>query len=262
MDHHDGVDQPTELAAYLKLCRSRVAPEDVGLPSAGARRTPGLRREEVAAISGVGLTWYTRLEQGRAPAVSASVIDALARSLLLDDAEHAHLRTLAGLPSPAEEPSPPDEHVQRLLGALDPNPALAIDHRWDIVGWNDAHRRVLIDLETVAPAERNLLRIVFTNADVRALMADWEHEAPILVAEHRADVAAPGADPQHLALVSHLRATDEQFRRWWDDHRVATFRPRLRHFHRPDGSIQALEHQRLQLVATPGITFITYLPPS
>jgi transcriptional regulator with XRE-family HTH domain len=260
LDHHDGVDRPAELAAYLKLCRSRVAPEDVGLPSTGARRTPGLRREEVAAISGVGMTWYTRLEQGRAPSVSASVIDALARSLLLDDAEHAHLRTLAGLPSLAEEPSPPDEHVQRLLDALDPNPALALDHRWDIVGWNDAHRRVLIDLEAVAPHERNLLRIVFTHPGVRGLMADWEHEAPILVAEYRADVAARGDDPQQQALVTHLRETDGRFRTWWDEHRVATFRPRLRHFQRADGSTQTLEHQRLQLVASPGITFIAYLP--
>ena len=252
--------QPAELAAYLKLCRSRVSPADVGLPSAGARRTPGLRREEVAAISGVGMTWYTRLEQGRAPAVSASVIDALARSLLLDDAEHAHLRTLAGLPTLAEEPSAPDEHVQRLLDALDPSPALAIDHRWDIVGWNESHRRVLIDLEAVAPDERNLLRIVFTNPGVRALMADWEHEAPILVAEFRADVAARGDDPHQQALVTHLRETDEQFRTWWDEHHVATFSPRLRHFHKPDGTTLTLEHQRLQLVATPGITFIAYLP--
>jgi hypothetical protein len=260
VDHDEAMDRPAELAAYLRLCRGRLRPEDVGLRSGSTRRTPGLRREEVAAISGVGLTWYTRLEQGRAPAVSESVIDALGRAFLLDAAEHAHLRTLAGLPTVVAAPAPPDQHVARVLAALDPAPALALDQRWDIVGWNESHRRVLIDLEQVPADERNLLRIVFTHPGVRALMADWDEEAPTLVAEYRADLAPIGDDERHRALVAQLRAVDPRFRSWWDEHRVATFTPRRRCFRGADGSTFAFEHQRLQLVAAPSIKLIAYLP--
>jgi len=254
------VDRSEELGAFLRHCRGRLRPQEVGLIAAGRRRTPGLRREEVAAVSGIGVTWYTRIEQGRGRGVSTSVIDALARSLLLDPAERAHLRNLAGLPAPSADGVPEDSGVQALLTALDPSPALAMDHLWNIVGWNNAHRRVLIDLDPIPARERNLLRLVFTHPGVRALMADWETEAPTLLAEYRADLAPRCDDPDHIALVAELSAVDRDFRRWWGEHRVATFTPRIRRFRRPDGSTFELEHQRLQLVAAPAVRLIAYLP--
>jgi transcriptional regulator with XRE-family HTH domain len=257
------MERAAELGDFLRLVRARLTPEQVGLVGAGHRRTAGLRREEVAAVSGVGVTWYTRLEQGRAPSVSASVIDALARSLLLDDAEWSHLRSLAGLPAPQARDRPgSDPSVQRLLDALDPSPALAMDHLWNVVGWNEAHRRVLVDLGPVPTEERNLLRLVFTHPGVRSLMADWDTEAPTLVAEYRADLTPSGDDPEHLALVDDLCRRDPDFRRWWAEHRVATFRPRRRLFRKADGATFELEHHRLQLVGAPTFRLIAYLPPA
>ena len=259
-DHDGVVDRAAELATFLRHCRQRLGPEAVGLISAGPRRTPGLRREEVAAVSGIGVSWYTRLEQGRARGVSPAVIDAVARVLLLDHAEWTHLRQLAGLPPPAGDAPPSDICVTRLLDALDPNPSLAMDRHWNLIGWNDAHRRHLIDLERVAETDRNLLRLVFTHSGVRGLMADWGTEAPTLLAEYRADLTPNCDDTEHLALVDELNQREPQFRRWWHEQRVATFRPRVRRFRRPDGTTFELEHNRLQLVSAPSIRIITYIP--
>jgi transcriptional regulator with XRE-family HTH domain len=256
------VDRAAELGAFLRHCRGRLRPENVGLIPAGRRRTPGLRREEVAAVAGIGVSWYARLEQGRALGVSTAVIDALARVLLLDRAEWGHLRQLAGLSPPADEASPGDLSVSRLLGALGPNPALAMDRRWNIIGWNDAHRRLLIDLEPVPESERNLLRLVFTHPGVRDLMADWDTEAPTLLAEYRADLTPDWDDAQHLALVEELSRQEPSFQRWWNEHQVATFRPRVRRFPRFDGTTFQFEHHRLQLVAAPSVRIIAYLSPN
>ncbi|MCU1346166.1 MAG: DNA-binding protein [Acidimicrobiia bacterium] len=259
------MERGRELGEFLRSRRARLQPGDLGVTSTGQRRTPGLRREELARLSGVGLTWYSRLEQGRASHVSPSVLGALARALRLDQAETSHLYALAGAKQPEVAPVMREPHgaegsVARTLAALEPCPSFAMDRLWNIVAWNSAHQRALIDLSTVPPEERNLLRIVFCNPTVRALMADWKIEARILTSEYRADVAEHSSDTRHRALVAHLEATDPAFRRWWREQDVATFAPRPRQFHRPDGSILILEHQRLQLVAEPTIRIVTYLP--
>jgi transcriptional regulator with XRE-family HTH domain len=143
-NHDEQTARRTELGAFLRACRARLAPADVGLPdgsASGRRRTPGLRREEIAQLSGVGVTWYTWLEQGRDISASIQVIDALARALLLTDDQHRHLRELAGLPPP-EPPVPAGDmlpRLQRLVDAEAPCPASVYDEHFDYVVWNEPY---------------------------------------------------------------------------------------------------------------------------
>ncbi len=254
------MDRARELGEFLRHRRSRLTPEAAGITARGTRRTTGLRREEVSALSGVGATWYTRLEQGRADNVSVDVLDALARVLQLTPAERTHLAGLAGHPAPPSPTPATPPPIDRLLAALEPAPAFAMDHQWDIVAWNAAHGDQLVDLGAVAPPDRNLLVLVFTNPQVRTLMADWDTEARVLVGEYRIDLTPHRDSPAHQARVARLIEANDDFRRWWDDHHVATFQPRTRHFDHPARGRFSLEHQRLQLASEPSIRIVAYLP--
>ncbi len=254
------MERPGELGEFLRHCRLRVDPAGVGITIRGGRRLTGLRREEVSAMSGVGTTWYARLEQGRAGNVSVDVLDALARVLQLSPAEHQHLRSLGGHPPPLRGARAVPPSIDRLLTALEPAPAFAMDAQWNITAWNHAHSATLIDLHAVRVEDRNLLQIVFDNAGVRSLMADWQTEARTLVGEYRLDIAEHRSSPEHLERVRRLSAEHPDFSRWWDEHHVATFEPRVRHFSHPVHGAFALEHQRLQLASEPGVRVVAYLP--
>src|SRR6266540_1325024 len=154
----------TELASFLRSRRERIRPEDVGLPPGGRRRTPGLRREEVAQLAGVGVTWYTWLEQGRDINVSTQVLDAISRTLRLDRLERNHLYTLAGVPiAPgAVECSVLTRPALRILEQLAPYPASVLNRRYDVLACNAAYRKIFIDLDEIPVEDRNLLWLVFT----------------------------------------------------------------------------------------------------
>ena len=165
----------SELAAFLKSRRARLSPADVGLPAdsvPGPRRTPGLRREEVAELSGVGVTWYTWLEQGRNIPASPQVIGALARALRLSADEHRHLRDLAGLPPSVPADSPGNDgllaRLQRLVDAVAPNAASIYDVHFDYLVWNEPYRRIRHDPAGLAADRRNLLWMMFADAENRA----------------------------------------------------------------------------------------------
>src|SRR5262249_10185930 len=180
-----------ELASFLRARRARLRPSDVGFAEGGAlgrRRTPGLRREEVAQLSGVGVTWYTWLEQGRDISASAQVIDALSRALLLTGDQHRHLRELAGLPPP-EPPAPADgmlPRLQRLVDSAAPNPASVYDEHFDYLVWNQPYAQVRHDPGTLPASRRNMLWMMFTDPDNRARMVHWESAARAVLSQFRA----------------------------------------------------------------------------
>jgi transcriptional regulator with XRE-family HTH domain len=200
-----------ELRDFLRSRRARLTPADVGMPSAGTRRTPGLRREEVAVLAGVGVSWYTWLEQGREINVSAEVLDAIARVLRLTEPERAHLYVLAGLNPPQASGSDAvvTPTLRRLLDAW-PHPALLRDRQWNLLAVNSPARSVF-GLDD----DRNCLVAFFTNERYRELHVNWSSVAPQVVAAFRAD--AVHADE----VVSSLAATSPSFAALWARHDVA-----------------------------------------
>ena len=214
-----------ELGEFLRSRRRQVDPSTAGLPAGGVRRTPGLRREEVALLSGVSHTWYTWLEQGRDIHPSRQVVDALARTLRLSAAEHEYVLRLTGhgAPAPSAGPDRLPAHLQRLLDALGPSPAYAITASWAIVGWNDAYARFYPGVATADPGERNLLWLVFTDPAVRALLGDWETDSRRFLTQFRAEAGARLSDPEVVALVARLEAESEHFRSGWASRDVDRF---------------------------------------
>jgi transcriptional regulator with XRE-family HTH domain len=214
----------SELADFLRGRRASLKPEDVGLPGGGRRRTPGLRREEVAQLAGVGATWYTWLEQGRDVRASLEVLEGLARALRMSQAERTHLVLLGRgeepppCKSPAERASPT---LRRLIENLGPNPAFIIGRRWDYLAWNDAAVALLGDLASVPRAARNHAWLTFTDPARREMFTDWERSSRLLVAKFRADSARHLGDPEFDALVAALRKSSPEFSRAWDRHEVS-----------------------------------------
>ena len=200
-----------ELAAFLRTRRERLAPEDVGLPPGYRRRTPGLRREEVAQLSGVGVTWYTWLEQGRPINASAQVLEAVTRTLRLDDSERSHLFTLAGVPDTTSrvveicEPA-----VRELVDALDPYPAFVVSPRYDILAWNRAEAALKGDYSSLPARYRNVLWLLFTQPAWRELLVD-QQDVAYVVARFRAAMAEHMGEPAWVDLVQELCSASPAF---------------------------------------------------
>lgn len=207
-----------ELSEFLQSHRRKLGPADVGLPATARRRTPGLRREEVAALAGVGLTWYTWFEQGRDIGVSESFLLNVARALKLDDAECCHLFLLAHRrPPPAQAYQWPSISplIQQLMDDLSERPAYVINLRWDVIAWNLAADR-LFDFAGKEPAQRNFIRMVFTSAALRRRMPEWQEDAHRLLTHFRCDLAvAPRDDPAITVLTDDLQRLSVDFRLWW-----------------------------------------------
>ncbi|ARP82856.1 transcriptional regulator [Bordetella genomosp. 8] len=208
---------PNQLGTYLKDRRARLDPAAFGFPG-GRRRTPGLRREEVAQRANISPTWYTWLEQGRGGAPSADVLDRIAGALMLTDVEREHL-FLLGLGRPPEVRYRKDEGVtprlQRVLDALDPSPALIRTATWDVVAWNRGATVMLTDYGALPPEARNILRIVFLDPRARALQYDWESVARFVVAAFRVDAARAGAADAVAPLVEDLCRQSPEFKAMW-----------------------------------------------
>jgi transcriptional regulator with XRE-family HTH domain len=221
----NGAPRRAELADFLRSRREAILPEDVGLPGGGRRRTPGLRREEVAQLAGVGTTWYTWLEQGRDVRASASVLEAISGALELTPAEHAHLMLLGR----GEEVTPvraPKEivnpTVKLLVESLGDGPSCLTGRRFDFLAWNRAHSVVFGDPAEMPDGRRNLLWSLFTDPARRELHPDWEEGARRIVARFRSEAARHVGDPDFEELISALRERSPEFREWWELHEVAT----------------------------------------
>src|SRR5919198_2337669 len=211
------MSEDNPLGTFLKDRRTRLDPTAFGVATA-RRRTPGLRREEVAQRANVSATWYTWLEQGRGGAPSADVLDRIARALLLTDVEREHM-FLLGLGRPPEVRYQPAEGVsprlQRVLDALEVSPAFVKTPTWDIVAWNRAAAVVLTDYGKLPVEQRNVLRMIFLDPRIRDAQGDWEGVARFVVAAFRADVARAGASGSVKALVEELSRANPRFDAMW-----------------------------------------------
>ena len=212
----------SELSQFLRTRRERLGPADAGLEPGRRRRTPGLRREEVAQLAGVSVTWYTWLEQGRPVRASEEVLDRLGRVLRLDPAEHRHLFVLArGHPpaDPMDTPAILNARLQAVLDAL-PYPAYAATNGWTVVAWNRAARLVFTDYEALSGRERNIVWMTFTDPHQRRLAVNWEEQARSALALFRASTAQNVGEDWHKRFVADLAERSPEFRAWWARHDV------------------------------------------
>ena len=252
-----------ELADFLRTRRARLSPAAVGLPPGGRRRTPGLRREEVAQLAGVGVTWYTWLEQGRDIRVSTQVLDAIARALRLEPDERTHLFQLA---SPEPPPSPPPAHqivspaLQLVLDSLTPSLAHIVGRRWDVLAWNDAARAVLGDFATMSARERNTVWRMFLREETRRLVVDWAAHAQRLLAQFRADSAPYAGDPWFGELIEHLERASPEFRAWWPRHDVLGSMEGRVDFDHPEAGRLLLQYTVFQVYDAPELKLVVYTP--
>ncbi|HWG24001.1 helix-turn-helix transcriptional regulator [Actinospica sp.] len=210
-----------ELAHFLRAMRARLSPEDVGLPRHGTRRTPGLRRQEVAQLAAVSIDWYIRVEQGRAGTPSAAVLDAIAEALRLSPTERAHLHVLAGdeRPQPRQPGSEPlPASLSHLLRGMPLIPAYVIDFRFDVHARNDA-AAALFGEDFGSGPHRNAAVVLFEVKEVKDAQLDWRRIARETVGNLRANHARHRTDEQLNALIDRLRA-DPDFALWWEDRTV------------------------------------------
>ncbi len=212
-----------ELARFLRSRRERLTPAAVGLPPGPRRRTPGLRREEVAQLSGVGVTWYTWLEQGRRINASVQILDAVARTLRLDRAEREHLYHLADVPAVPESPTPAtvDPEVRSILDGLVPLPAAVYNGRYDLLAWNVTYAAIFPALARAAPAERNALWQLFTVPQCCSCVVRRSAELAQMLAIFRAAFGRHVGEPAWTGLVQRLSEASPEFVRMWAAHDVA-----------------------------------------
>ena len=257
------ISDANPLGSYLKDRRARLDPKTFGF-SPVRRRTPGLRREEVAQRANVSATWYTWLEQGRGGAPSSDVLDRIARALVLSEVEREHLFLLAqGRPPEvryraADAISP---QLQRVLDALVLSPTIVKTSTWDIVGWNRAALAVLADYPAIPREERNVLRLIFLSPHARAIQIDWESVARHVVATFRADAVRSGAVERVKALVEELSQKSADFARIWRDNAEVRSSgegtKRLRH---PVVGMLGLEYSAFAVEGAPDLSMVIYNP--
>lgn len=252
-----------ELGQFLKTRRARVSPLDVGLPEGLRRRTKGLRREEVAALSGIGLTWYTWLEQGRDIKVSSAVLESLARVLLLDEQEKNHLYTLAGqvpevkitLSKIRVNPT-----IERVLDNLILSPSFIMDTRWNIISWNKAASVVFGDFNKINVHERNMVWMMFNNEAYKNLFVDWEFHAKGMLARFRSTTAKYFDDPWLIDFIEKLKEKNKKFNLWWSMYEVETnigFHKKVKH---PIAGIMIFEFASFDVCDSPNLKLIVNTP--
>lgn len=212
-----------ELGDFLKTRRAKILPSQIGLASGMRRRTPGLRREEVALMAGISLTWYTWLEQGRPIHVSTSVIDSLSRVLLLDREERHHLYRLANQPLPADIPearetiSPALQHV---LDNLTCCPSLITDQRWNVIAWNEASCTIFGDFNAMNVRDRNIVWAMFTDGKYKEMYVDWDRHAKRLVGRFRSTCGKYIEDSWLTQFIDELKTKSPEFDLWWSLHEI------------------------------------------
>ncbi|MGX9889842.1 helix-turn-helix transcriptional regulator [Streptomyces sp. NPDC002276] len=250
-----------ELAAFLRHRREHIAPEQVGLPRGTRRRTPGLRREEVAQLAAVGVTWYTWLEQARDIQVSVQVLDALARTLLLDRSERSHLFQLADAtdPQPATVCPVVTPALQAMLDQLDPIPACLQNARYDILAYNRTYGMLLCDLDAVPPEDRNCMILSYTHQEWRSSIVHLEKTQRLMAARFRGSMADHLADPTWKILLKRLH-TSPEFREVWDRHEVMGASPRRKEFRNSHVGRLTVDHTDLWLGPSRGPRMVTYAP--
>ncbi|MGX1130587.1 transcriptional regulator with XRE-family HTH domain [Streptomyces glaucescens] len=251
-----------ELREFLMSRRARVTPAEAGLPEGGARRrTPGLRREEVAVLAGVGASWYQWLEQGRDISVSPQVLDAVARVLRLSNAEHRHLYVLAGLNPPAPEVAPEKRNMcdglRRLIDTWMPYPAHIMDRYYNAVMYNDAAAIVL----GMRPDQtQNCVVDFFTDPMYRARDISWERNARTVVAQFRAACSACPDDEGFQAVLAQLREASPEFTRLWEERDIEDAGQIRKELEHPLAGLLVLESTAMKVPARPDLTIVLHTP--
>jgi transcriptional regulator with XRE-family HTH domain len=251
---------PNELGDFLRSRRSRLNPKSVGLPAGRRRRTPGLRREEVAELAGIGVDWYVRLEQGRSVTPSVTTVDALARALRLSKVEHAHLRALthnADRRTFVRETVP--DTIRRLVESL-VQPAYITGRRWDVLAWNKAAEDIFA-FGRVPEDERNILISVLTNPVTRRRFgAKWAEQAKAILAQFRATHDLWADDPAFRDLLERLQAGCPEFAGWWKAHDIKGSAAGVKTIKHPKKGVLRFEHASFQANDDPALRLIIYTP--
>jgi transcriptional regulator with XRE-family HTH domain len=252
--------QHSELGDFLRSRRERLTPNSVGLADGRRRRTPGLRREEVAERAGIGVDWYIRLEQGRSVSPSVTTIDALARALRLNKAEHAHLRALArDAGRRAFVPETVPETIRRVVNGLN-QPAYVTGRRWDILVWNAAADEIFA-FSRLAEGDRNILLLVLTSQAARLLFGPtWAEEAKRMVAQFRATHDLWAGDPAFSELLDRLREGCPEFARWWDAHDIRGGAAGQKYLMHPTMGELRFEYAAFQANDDPALKLVIYAP--
>ena len=253
-----------ELGDFLRTRRARMTPEAAGLPRGSRRKTPGLRRAEVAQLVGVSVDWYTWLEQGRSITPSTQVLERLVQMLRLDANERNHLFLLAQQQPPpvqvqaTESVSPALQHFLDQFGT---RPAFVSGRRWDILAWNDAGCAIFGDYRRMtAPRERNTIWGIFTNPLSRQFVVNWEEDARHLLAQFRSSCARYPGDAQLIELVHDLQLRSPEFRAWWPDHEVLSGQEGRKTLNHPQVGYLLFERLTFQVFDTPDIKVTVYTP--
>lgn len=250
----------SELGDFLRSRRQRLHPESVGLPATRRRRTPGLRREEVAELAGIGIDWYVRLEQGRDVNPSLTTIDSLARALKLGKAEHGHLRALArhgDARAFAKEMVPGP--IRHLIDSL-PHPAYITGRRWDVLAWNKAAEEIFA-FGRLPEAERNTLLLVLTNPMTRRLFGpSWAEEARRMVAQFRKTHDLWAGDPAFIDLLDRLKRGCPEFAGWWKAHDIRDVAAGIKRMAHPKKGVLRFQHASFQCNDDPGLKLVIYTP--
>lgn len=252
-----------EFGAFLRSRREKMTPSDAGLSNGFRRRTPGLRREEVAFLAGVGTTWYTWLEQGRDVNPSVDVLNALADALKLDLAEKRHLFTLADRVPPALNVAALEEVPDSLVHMIEymaDQPAYVLGRRWDVLAWNAAAVSVFGDFARLEGDERNLIHMMFAHNEHRSLLADWDTLAPVSLAMFRADSANYAGDPDFERLIVRLLSESEEFRDWWPRQDVALQPSTVKRISHPSKGPLIFEYLALEVSGCPGMRVVVCTP--
>ena len=251
-----------ELSDFLRNRRGRIDPADLGLPATSRRRTPGLRREEVAQLAGMSVTWYTWLEQKRPIGVSSGVLDNLARVLRLDPAERLQLFQLAlcrpalDVPSRRETVSP---LIRRLLDQTHPIPAFVLGRRWDILAWNRAALAFYLNFEQVPTNERNMLWLIFTNSTMRSLLVHWRKRAQDTLARFRGDYGRHAGDAHFVQLVERLKSVSPEFADWWPRHDILPITEGRNDYDHPIAGRMIVEHTTFSVSDNPELRLVVCL---
>ncbi|MUN36870.1 helix-turn-helix transcriptional regulator [Actinomadura litoris] len=247
-----------EIREFLRSRRARLTPEDVGMAAGGGRRTAGLRREEVAVLAGVGVSWYTWLEQGREINVSAEVLESVSRVLRLDGAEREHLYLLAGLNPPKAAPVEREvpDGLRRLIEEWSPRPAYVIDRHWNLVAVNRAAEVVF----GYGAGDHNCLVSFFTNARLRSTVRHWRDAARAIVGQFRADAARYPDDPEFERLAADMRAASPAFAELWAEHHVGSAAQGVKAVLHPSAGELLFEYTTLPLTDLPGHRLMLHTP--
>ena len=256
-----------QIADFLKTRRMRRQPEELGLPRGRRRRTPGLRREEVATVAGVSAEWYTWLEQARDVRPAAQVLTKIAEALRLEPHETRHLLTLGGYAvavSGADVPRAVSVslRLQRMIDQMDFGPAWVFGERWDILAWNRAASVIHGDLAGLQGIERNALYQLFLGDRMRATLVDWDKHGRQCVAKLRSTYASRVDDPWFNELVTLLRTRSEQFERWWTENDIEVFQEGVKHYEHPEAGRLVFDYSVLEVLdeRMSSLRLIAYVP--